>query len=67
MNPIRTMVMDVSPELLAIEKTNELKELTALVSDYHVPLENVHLELGSTREVLCRLAHQLNADVMTMR
>lgn len=60
------IVMDVSPELLANERTNKLKELTALVSDYGVPAGNVHLEVGGTREVLCRLAQQLNADVMTM-
>jgi universal stress protein E len=60
------MVMDVSPEQLANERTNKQKELTALVSDYDLPSENLHLEVGGTRDVLCRMAHQLNADVMTM-
>jgi universal stress protein E len=60
------MIMDVSPDLLANERTNRQNELTALVSDYGVPSENVHLEIGGTRDALCRVAHQLNADVMTM-
>lgn len=63
---VPTMVMEAAPELLANERANKLKELTALVSDYGVPPDNVHLEMGGTREVLCRLAEQLKADVMTM-
>jgi universal stress protein E len=60
------VVMDVSPELLASERARKIGELTALVSDYGVVPSNVHLEVGGTREVLCRLAQQLDADVMTM-
>lgn len=60
------MVMDVSPEVLASERTNKQQELAALVSDYDVPSANVHLEIGNTPEVLCRMAHQLDVDVMTM-
>lgn len=60
------MVMDVSPELLTLERANKRKELTALASEYDVPPENVHLEMGGTRDALCRLAHQLNADIMAM-
>ncbi len=59
-------VMDVSPELLAGERATKLRELTALVADYRVPDSNVHLEIGGVSEALCRLAGQLNADVMTM-
>jgi universal stress protein E len=38
------------------EITRKLNELTALVSDYGVRMENVHLEIGATGDVLCRLA-----------
>ena len=37
-----------------------------LVADFHVPAENLHCEAGGVAEVLCRLAHHLSADVMTM-
>jgi universal stress protein E len=58
--------MHASSELLANERTRKLKELTALVSDYAVPIENIHLDVGGTCDVLCRLAQQLDADVVTM-
>lgn len=60
------MMLDVSPELLASERAIKLRELTTLVSDYRVPANHIHLEIGGVSEVLCRLAGQLNADVMTM-
>lgn len=63
---VPTMVMDVSPELIENERAGKQKELTALVSDYNVPSENVHLEMGGTQDALCRLAHRLDADVMIM-
>lgn len=63
---IPPMMMNVSPQLVAGERARKLKELSSLVSDYRVPAANVHLEIGGVSEVLCRLAEQLGADVMTM-
>lgn len=59
-------VADMSPALLSGEQERERDELTRLVSNYQVPVENTHLEPGSVAEVLCRLATRLGADVMTM-
>lgn len=59
-------VADMSPVLLSGEQERRRDELTRLVSNFRVPAENIHLEPGSVAEVLCRLATQLGADVMTM-
>jgi len=57
---------DVTPEMLAVERERKMKELLALASDYRIPASNIHLQLGGAVEQLCRLAEQLDADVMTM-
>lgn len=59
-------VVDMSPALLSGEQERQRDELTRLVSKHHVSVENIHLEPGGVAEVLCRLATQLGADVMTM-
>lgn len=59
-------VMDVSAEALDVERESKRKELDAMASGYHIAAANVHLEVGSTSEVLCRLAAQLNVDIMAM-
>jgi universal stress protein E len=60
------MVVDVTPEMLALESERKMRELRALVSDYRVPESNVHLQIGGVGEQLCRLAEKLNADVLAM-
>lgn len=60
------MTMDVSTDQLASERKARLTELTALVSDYRVPSDQVHMRIGSVDDVLCRVARQVSADVMTM-
>lgn len=59
-------VADMSPALLSGEQDRKRGELTRLVANYRVPAENIHLEPGGVADVLCRLATQLSADVMTM-
>lgn len=59
-------VADMSPAFLSGEQERKRNELTRLVSNYELPAENIHLEPGGVAEVMCRLAAQLGADVMTM-
>lgn len=61
-----SMAGSVSPEDLAFEEQNRRKQVTALVSEYNVPPENVHLELGGPAQCLPIVATRVNADVVTM-
>ena len=56
----------ITPEDLARDREMELKQVSALVSDYAVTADRIHLEAGGTAEVLSRFATQLKADIMVM-
>jgi len=60
------VVIDIPVEELVEERNTKLEELTALVSDYRLPAEKIHLETGSASEVLGRLARQAEIDIMAM-
>ncbi len=56
----------VMPEDLTMEEQSRRKLVTSLVSEYNVPPENIHLELGGPAQVLPIAAARVHADVMTM-
>jgi universal stress protein E len=56
----------VSAQELAREEEQQRKRLQALVTEYRVADENVHLKVGGPAEVLPRMAGALRADIMTM-
>ncbi len=60
------IAVDLSAETLASERQIASKQLQPLLSGYEVPAENVHLELGGSADVICRLADQLGADIVVM-
>jgi universal stress protein E len=60
------MVAGAAPEELALEEKNRRELVTALVGDYHVAPNNIHLELGGPAQMLPLTARRINADVMTM-
>lgn len=60
------IIMDVPAEELAREQQFQLREVTALTADYHVPASNLHVEVGGVKEVLCRLAQERGIDVIVM-
>jgi universal stress protein E len=61
-----TMVAAAAPEELALEEKNRRELVTALVSEYDVAPDNIHLELGGPGQMLPLAAQRINADVMTM-
>lgn len=56
----------VTPEDLEREEQSRRKLVTALVGEYNVAPEKIHLELGGPAQVLPIAATRLRADVMTM-
>lgn len=56
----------VSPEDLAVEEANRRKLVSALLSEYHLGPDRVHLEIGGPARVLPHAAGSLHADVLTM-
>ncbi len=60
------LLIDIPVEVLEQERTLKLKELTVLTSDYRVPPQNIHLEIGGVSEALCRIARACGIDIMTM-
>jgi len=60
------IILHGSPEMLENERQSKSKELAALTSDYRVPPENLHLEIGGVKEVLERQARELKIDVMAL-
>lgn len=60
------LLIDIPAAALEEERNAKLKELTALTSDYRVPMANIHLETGAVTECLCRLARQCEIDIMAM-
>jgi universal stress protein E len=60
------MVTAITAEELAREEELKRKELAAVVSDYGVRNENIHVQTGGTAEVLPRIAQVINADIMTL-
>lgn len=60
------VVLDASAEALDRERESKRKELNAMAADYHIAPANIHLEVGGTGEVLCRLATELSVDIMAM-
>ena len=56
----------ITSEDLARDREMELKQVSALVSDYAVTADRIHLEAGGTAEVLSRIATHLKADIMAM-
>lgn len=61
-----SMAAAVTPGDLEVEEQSRRKLVTSLVSEYNVPAENVHLELGGPAQVLPIAAARVNADVMAM-
>lgn len=61
-----SMAAAMTPEDLTREEQGRRKLITALVSEYNVPPENIHLELGGPAQVLPIAAARVHADVMTM-
>jgi universal stress protein E len=59
-------MVDVSPAALEVEHQAKFKELSALASDYQIDAQHIHVEVGSTGDTLCRLAKQLNIDIMVL-
>lgn len=55
-----------SAEELAKEEEKQRDLLRALITEYRVVDENVHLKVGGPAEVLPRLAGALRADIVTM-
>jgi len=56
----------VSAEDLAVEEASRRKLVTALLSEYELGSERIHLEVGGPAQVLPRAAESLDADVLTM-
>lgn len=56
----------VTPEDLAVEEANRRELVEALLSDYQLGPERIHLEVGGPAQVLPRAAESLHADVLTM-
>lgn len=61
-----SMAAAMTPEDLMREEQGRRKQIAALVSEYHVPPENIHLELGGPAQVLPITAARVHADVLTM-
>lgn len=60
------MAMAVSAEELAREQESRRREIAALVSDYHVRSQNIHVSAGGTAEVLPLAAQAIRADMMVL-
>ena len=60
------MVSAISPEQIALEEQAKRKEIAALVSDYAVRGEDIHVETGGTSFVLPRVAQDLGADIIAL-
>jgi universal stress protein E len=60
------VAVSASPEGLDEERKAKLADLTALVSEYQIPAQNIHLETGGVCEVLCRIARECHIDIMAM-
>jgi universal stress protein E len=56
----------VTPEDLAVEEANRRKLVNAVLSEYHLRPERIHLEVGGPAQVLPHAAQSLHVDVMTM-
>ena len=61
--PLATVV---SAQDLAAEEMNRRKLVDALLSEYRLGPERIHLEVGGPAQVLPRAAESLHADVLTM-
>ena len=60
------LVLDTPAEAVEAERKQRLQELATLTSEHPTPPANIHLENGGVSEVLCRLAHQCEIDIMTL-
>jgi len=56
----------VTPEDWAMEEANRRKLVNALLSEYPLGPERIHLEVGGPAQALPRAAEALHADVLTM-
>lgn len=56
----------VTSEDLAVEEASRRQLVTALLSEYDIGPERIHLEIGGPAHVLPRAAESLHADVLTM-
>ncbi len=61
-----SMAAALTPDDLTREEEARRKLITALVSEYNVAPDNIHLELGGPAQVLPITAARVRADVMTM-
>ncbi|HEY0942612.1 MAG TPA: universal stress protein [Steroidobacter sp.] len=60
------VAIDTTAKEMEEERKARLEELTALVADYQVPAENIHLVTGGVCEALCRIARERGIDIMAM-
>jgi universal stress protein E len=58
--------MAITAEELAREAESKRREIAALLSDYGVRSENIHVITGGTAEVLPRAAQAIRADIMAL-
>lgn len=65
-NAMPPMAGAVTEADLARDRENEFKQVSALVSDYAVAADRIHLEIGGPGEVLPRIAAQIHADIIAM-
>jgi len=56
----------VTPEDLAVEEANRRKLVNALLSEYQLGADRIHLEIGGPAQALPRVTESLHADVLTM-
>jgi universal stress protein E len=63
---LQPVAMNVSSEELVRDQGAKLKEVRAIVSDYAVTDERIHLEVGGPSEVLPRVSRILSADIVVM-
>lgn len=56
----------VTPEDLAVEEANRRNLVNALVSEYQLGTDRIHLEIGGPAQALPRATESLHADVLTM-
>ncbi|WP_129774894.1 universal stress protein [Peristeroidobacter soli] len=63
---VPALVIDIPPETLEAERKAKLDDLTAVTSEYRLPAQQVHLEVGGVTEALCRVAQEYEIDIMAM-
>lgn len=60
------LVAPIGTQELERDRDAKLKEVGALTSDYGVAAERIHLEIGGPADVLPRIAHAIQADILAL-